>query len=175
MIYNKKKTIQYEIKKKKFWLCQAFCVQVVKGEMAWQIPESVHTKKGHIHISSRGGSTVKMFSKCHHAILYPVLHSGSLPLSWEDLKKMVMRLSPPGRPRNKQWFSQKSRHYSQTLFLLCPPQGPPVWESCGCGVKNKISMVLMRTWTGKYCLILIINHIEQRGETHCVPGVTGAA
>lgn len=77
--------------------------------------------------------------QCHHTSLH--LWLGSLPLSWERKHNVVMRLVPRGCPRNKQWFSQKSRHYSQTLFLLCALQGPPGWESCGCGVKNQISLL----------------------------------
>lgn len=43
---------------------------VMKSEMAWNIPEILHTKKGHIHISSWGGSTDDMCPQVppHHPV-----------------------------------------------------------------------------------------------------------
>lgn len=125
-------------------------------ETVGQILQSVHTKKGHIHISEEVAVQMTCFPNATTPSCVLQDTHRSFPVSWEG-EKMVMRLFPPGCPRNKQLFSQKSRHYSQTLFLLCPLQGPPVWESCGCGVKNKISMVVMRSRSRK---ILSVTYYE---------------
>lgn len=67
-------------------------------------------------------------------------------------KKITMP-SPLGCPKNKQLFSQKSQYYSQILFLLCPLQGPPVWESCGWGAKNNINSVERKVLKNMQCTI----------------------
>lgn len=120
----------------------SFRVHAKPPVLEWWTSSMVNTKKGQIHISSRSGSTDDA-SSCHHTILCLILYSWVTSSLMRGLKKMVMKFFPRGHPRNKQLFSQKSLHYPRTLFLLCPQQGPPGWESCGCGVKNNISM---STW-----------------------------
>lgn len=136
-------------------MCAFSCFTDVKWNFHTDVWKQQYQKRPRLHQFTRWHYRWHVFQVSpHHPLLWPRVIS-SLMRAWK--KKMLMRFFPPKCPRNKQWFSQKSRCCSQTVFLLCPRWGPPVWESCGCGVKNKIRVAIMNNMVRK---ILSNNYYE---------------